>query len=77
MIAYRAEVWCQGCRAHYGAGRVHDDPEALLGLAQDLVVEAVADGWTVDGDAHWCLGCTREREASGTAPAMAQKGGRQ
>ena len=61
MIAFRVEIWCDGCGRHCGPGIANDDIRALEPLALDLTEFAGFAGWTIDGAAHWCPRCTHLR----------------
>ena len=65
MIAFRVELLCNGCMAHYASGELHDDHLALPQLSVGLLECAKEDGWTIDGAAHWCPKCTQQRTAEG------------
>lgn len=72
MIAYRAELWCDGCSAHYAKGIPHDDLAALSQLGRNLEEIARRDGWAKDGAAHFCLMCqTARSKVEGIGPTEA------
>lgn len=62
MIAYRAEVWCDGldCRAGSGQGIAHDDPMALPQLTKNLTEEYARCGWLIEGDKAFCPKCVQK-----------------
>jgi len=66
MIAYRAEIWCQGkgCSAGMRDGTAHDDHTQLPGLARNLEEIYLKAGWTKDGNQHFCPKCSKKRRAS-------------
>lgn len=74
MIAYRAEIWCNGdgptwvsssaCVAGYGLGTPHNALESLHRLAQNLEEIRLREGWTKDGDKHYCRDCSKKRKLS-------------
>jgi hypothetical protein len=82
MIAYRAEIWCDGVdandldrlrdggprtgawcrdRAGWAQGIAHDDPYALLQLAKNREAILLKEGWSKEGDKHFCPRCTKVR----------------
>ena len=73
MIAYRAEIWCNGdgkfpCFAGNSRGTSHDSIEALPGLAQNWLAMLIDEGWTVTKDGqHLCP------KHSGEAAGASQK----
>lgn len=64
MIAYRVELWCDGCPAHYEDSIVHDDQRAITGMERTLTAFAERDKWITDGQAHYCPKCQVQRKAS-------------
>lgn len=71
MIAYRAEIWCdgKGCDAGWGDGITHNDHTALPVLASNLEEIRVRHGWTSDGKGHWCPTCSAKRAMGGAKDA--------
>jgi len=66
VIAYRVFVRCNGeCGRELRRSFVARDRQYLTELAGELSSFAELDGWTVDGEAHWCPKCTRQRGAKG------------
>jgi hypothetical protein len=67
MIAYRAEIWCDGktCSAGHGKGIPHDDYRVLPALAMNQQNILVKEGWTVEGGKHYCLACSKKRTGNG------------
>lgn len=63
MIAYRVFVVCNGdCGRELKRSFVARDRQYLAELGRELSQFTKLDGWTVDGEAHWCPNCTRERK---------------
>lgn len=54
MIAYRVEIWCESCTAGNRKGTSHDDHTQLPGLGRNLEEIYLRDGWTKDGQRHFC-----------------------
>ena len=67
MIAFQIAIYCNGCRlSRQTDGVFYPEYSALPAIALSLVKRAAGQwGWTVDGDAHWCPRCTRQRTAEG------------
>jgi hypothetical protein len=62
MIAYRVFIKCNGdCGRELERSFTARDPQYLAELARELSQFTEPDGWTIDGDAHWCPKCTRQR----------------
>jgi hypothetical protein len=65
MIAYVAQIWCNGipngCSSLPFMGVVNDRLDMLPESAQIAAKFAKDLGWTIDGGAHWCPKCTRQR----------------
>jgi hypothetical protein len=65
VIAFRVELWCDGCRIRYEGGAHDAIDTAVLGqLASELIRCVTKAGWTIDGAAHWCPQCTRQRNTA-------------
>jgi hypothetical protein len=71
MIAYRVEIWCNGCAVHFGAGIPHEDANQSERYVASLTECATAAGWTSDGAAHFCPACQRQRSEGPIADAIA------
>lgn len=70
MIAYRVEIWCDGatCSEHFHDSIPHNDPREMPGLSRNLLDILKAEGkWAVDGNAHFCPKCQRQRQPAGNA----------
>lgn len=63
MIAYRVELWCDGCGDHFGKGVAHDDHESLPNLGRTLIEQGERAKWITDGAGHYCPKCQRQRKA--------------
>lgn len=64
MIAYRAEIWCDGndgiCDAGNKKGTPHNDHTQLPGLAENLEGIRRKEGWVTSHDGrHWCPKCAK------------------
>lgn len=63
MIAYRAEIWCDGerCHAGYGEGIAHGDAASLPMLSLNREWILLDAGWTIEVNKHYCPKCSRLR----------------
>jgi hypothetical protein len=62
VIAFRIELRCDGC--HKAA--FHVSPIYMaLGVAQveQVIGQAISEGWVKDGTAHFCKKCQTQRKA--------------
>ncbi len=61
MIAYKAEIWCdgEGCEEGYGKGTLHDVAATLPQLASNLERIRSGEGWVIHGDKHFCPSCAK------------------
>ena len=70
MIAYRAEIWCDGpgagamCpyRAGHAEGIAHDDVYSLPQLAKNQEEILAKQGWKKIDGKHYCPRCSKARE---------------
>lgn len=71
MIAYRVFITCNGeCGRELERNFAARDPQYLPELGRELSQFSKLDKWTVDGEAHWCPACTRERMGDGKHDAL-------
>jgi hypothetical protein len=75
MIAYRVEIWCDGCGIHFGAGTPHEDVRQSARYVASLAECAKAAGWIQDGAAHFCPSCQCQRAAGPIVDVLAIEGG--
>lgn len=68
MIAYRVEIWCEGCGVHYEHSMPHQDISYCPILVRNLVELAQKAGWSVHYrgvvPSHVCPRCEKKRRAS-------------
>jgi len=61
MIAYRAEIRCDGCGG-YLRGMLHENPHEMPDAGIRIEQVAVEDAhWVKDGAAHFCPACQTQR----------------
>jgi hypothetical protein len=63
MIAFRVEIWCDGCGEHFGLGVPFQSVTEAVTRIESLSECAVAAGWARDGAAHFCRNCQIKRAA--------------
>lgn len=73
MIVYRVEIWCESCPAGTRKGTPHSDHTQLPGLGRNLEGIYLADGWTKDGQRHFCPKHSKKPKSAKKKPKSAKK----
>ena len=63
MIAYRVELWCDGCTERFHVPLICLLTEIPISR-QVLLRQAEQHGWIADGIANYCPRCQVQRKAS-------------
>ena len=75
MIVYLVQIRCNGCDVLCGPGMRIEDQDHIHEAAESLHGSARWRGWTVQGSAHWCPECTRQRRPAEGAPVSQKTSG--